>query len=281
MKGLGNMRESGEWWHQLLGDTFPSVESLCQGFNEFLHALTSSFTPLPASVSGRVEERSSPVPQEFLVTPRIAYNAVHCIKLKKSAGPDPVPNLVWKEYAFELSPVVSDLYSSLTVGYIPDILKESLVHPVPKCSPPKSITDDLRPITLTSQLAKVLEGFALDSLFQQIVNKLDHKQFSIAGESTVQALVYFLHTILESLDRGENYIHVIFADFSKGFDLVDHNVLMSELELLGVHICLRNWIGAFLTSKPQRIANNGFVSTPVFPHEGSHHCSSLYWRIDW
>ena len=53
------MTESGEWWHQLLGDTFPSVESLCEGFNEFLHGLTSSFTPLPASVSGRVEECSS------------------------------------------------------------------------------------------------------------------------------------------------------------------------------------------------------------------------------
>ena len=107
----------------------PSLESLCQGFNEFLHGLTYSFTSLAASVSGRVEEGSSPVPQEFLVTPRIAYNALRCIKLKKSAGPDPVPNLVWKEFAFELSPEVCDLYnSSLTVGYIPDILKESLVH---------------------------------------------------------------------------------------------------------------------------------------------------------
>ena len=79
------------------------------------------------------------------MTSRIAYKALRCIKLKKSAGPDPVPNLVWKEFAFELSPVACNLYnSSLTVGYIPDILKESLVHPVPKCSPPKSITDDLR-----------------------------------------------------------------------------------------------------------------------------------------
>ena len=188
------------------------------------------------------------------MTSRIAYDALRCITLKKSVGPDPVPNVAWKEFAYELSPVVCDLYnSSLKAGYIPDILKEPLVHPVPKCSPPKSITDDLRPITLTSQLAKVLEGFALDSLFQQIVSKLGHKQFPIAGESTLPALVYFLHTILESLDRGENYIRVFFADFAKGFDLVDRNVLISELELLGVHICLRNWIGAFLTSRPQRV----------------------------
>ena len=84
----------------------------------------------------------------------------------------------------------------------------------------------------------------------------------------MQALVYFLHTILESLDRGENYILVFFADFSKGFDFVDRNVLDSELELLGVHICLRNWIGAFLTSRPQRVTINGTVYTPVFPHGG-------------
>ena len=146
------------------------------------------------------------------------------------------------------------------MGYLPDFLQESLVHAVPKCSPPKSITDDLRPITLTSQLAKVLEEFTLDSLFQQIVNKFDHKQFSIAGKSTVQALVYVLHTILESLDQGENYIR----DFSKAFDLVDHNVLISELELLGVHICLKNWIDAFLTSRPLCVMINGIVSIPTW-----------------
>lgn len=171
---------------------------------------------------------------------------------------------MWKEVAFEISPVVCDLYnSSLTVGCI---LIES---PVTKCSPPKFITNDLRAITLTSQVAEVLDGFSLDSL-QEIVNKLGHEQFSIDGKSTVQALVYFLHTILESLDQGENYIRVFFADFSKGFDLVDHNVLISELELLGhvVHICLSNWIGAFLTSRPQRVTINGIVSTPVFPPGG-------------
>ena len=143
------------------------------------------------------------------MTPRIAYNALRCMKLKKSAGPDSFLNLVWKAFAFELSPVVCNLYNSLlTVGYVPDLLKESLVHPLLKRSPPKSNTDDLRPITLTSQSAKVLEGFSLDSLFQQTVNKLHHKQFSIASKSTMQALVYFLNIMLESLDPGENDIYV-------------------------------------------------------------------------
>ena len=54
-------------------------------------------------------------------------------------------------------------------------------------------------------------------------------------KSTSQALVYFLHTILAELNRGENYVRIFFADFSKGFDLVDHNVIMRALKLLGVN----------------------------------------------
>ena len=66
----------------------------------------------------------------------------------------------------------------------------------------------------------------------------------------MQALVYFLHTILESLDRGENCIRVFFADFSKDFDLVDDNVLISELEFPGVHMLVASakCITAFLHS---------------------------------
>ena len=66
--------------------------------------------------------------------------------------------------------------------------------------------------------------------------------------------------------NGDDYIHVFFADFSKGFDLIDHHVFITEL--LGVHICLRNWIGAFLTSRRQPVTINGIVSPPVFPYGG-------------
>lgn len=74
-----------------------------------------------------------------------------------------------------------------------------------------------------------MEGFTLNSLSKQVKDKLDLKQFSINGKSTVQALVYLLHNILATLDRRDNYAHIFFADFSKGFDLVDHNAPTEEL----------------------------------------------------
>ena len=108
---------------------------------------------------------------------------------------------------------------------------ESLVTPLPKCSPPKCIKNDLRPVTLTSQLAKIFEGFTLAPLLNQVIDKIDLKQFALPGRSTTHALVYLLNCILEALDNSHCYARILhlFTDFIKGFDLVDHSVLVSEL----------------------------------------------------
>jgi hypothetical protein len=98
------------------------------------------------------------------------------IKTTKSLGPDMFPNKILRTFAFELAPVISDIFnSSMTQGTFPKALKRSIVVPVPKVSPPKSIEDDLRPISLTSQIAKVMEDCTLDKLFPEVVNKFDNK----------------------------------------------------------------------------------------------------------
>ena len=50
----------------------------------------------------------------------------------------------------------------------------------------------------------------------------------------MHALTYILHLALEALDRGNNYVRIFLADFSKGFDLVDHHALVKEFQLLKV-----------------------------------------------
>ena len=55
-----------------------------------------------------------------------------------------------------------------------------------------------------------------------------------------------------------------FADFGKGFDLVDHCALLKELQVMNVHSAIIRWIGAFLTQRPQRCRIAGSLSSPVF-----------------
>ena len=50
--------------------------------------------------------------------------------------------------------------------------------------------NDLRPVSLTCQIAKVTEGFTLSWILSSILDRIDSKQFAVAGKSTKQALVY-------------------------------------------------------------------------------------------
>ena len=108
----------------------------------------------------------------------------------------------------------------------------------------------------------------LAPLFNQVIDKIDLKQFALPGRSTTHALVYLLHCILEALDNSYCYARILFTDFSKGFDLVDHSVLVSKLRDLGVHEALIRWIGAFLTGRSQQVKIGSALSNSVIPRGG-------------
>ena len=58
-------------------------------------------------------------------------------KIENTPGPDAIPNIIWKSFAFELAPVVADLYNaSLCEGFLPSILKRASLCPIPKVHPP-------------------------------------------------------------------------------------------------------------------------------------------------
>ena len=169
------------------------------------------------------------------------------------------PNKILKAVAHEIAPVITDIYnSSIIQGVFPMNLKRSIVIPIPKVSLPHSVEEYLRPISLTPQISKVMEGFTLTKLFSQIESQLDTKQFALPKKSTTRALVYLLHSILSPLENGSCSARLFFEDFKKGFDLVDHNFIIRKLENLGVHPVMVRWIKAFLSNREQcvRIGNS-------------------------
>ena len=176
---------------------------------------------------------------------------------------------VLKDFAQELAPVVKDIYNtSLTEGYFPDALKASMLNPIPKLSPPQQIEMDLRPIALTCTLAKVLEGFTQDHLITQVSNLIDPRQFPHAGHSTTDALVYLLQAVYEAVDTGNCGARLFFADYSKGFDMIDHSVLIEELRKMHVHPVLVNWITVFLCNRTQAVTIENVISEWKTPKGG-------------
>ena len=197
IKALGGLSSEQSSFYQLLSEENPDFTALAESYNDFLVSLTAHFEPLVCCQQIEGIE----VPDDFLVNPGQVYSALRCIKIAKSPGPDDIPNKLLKTFAFELAPVISDIYNaSMLQGTFPSKLKRMFVVPIPKVSPPNTIEEDLRPISLTSQVAKIMEGFTLESLLSQIMDKLDPKQFGLPKKSTTQALVYLMHQIHSALD---------------------------------------------------------------------------------
>ena len=65
------------------------------------------------------------------------------------------------------------------------------------------------------------------------------------------------------------YVRMFFSDFSEGFDLVDHNVVLYDLDNLDVDTHLVRWIAAFLTETNQRVREGTALSPPIWVYGGT------------
>ena len=81
------------------------------------------------------------------------------LNTSKTCGPDRTPARLVNEFAFELAEPLTFIFNeSLTSGIVPAIWKDSYITPIPKIPLPES-KGDIRPISLTSILSKILEDF--------------------------------------------------------------------------------------------------------------------------
>ena len=262
LKSLTGQDIKQEWYHQFLCDDL-DMKSLTNKINDMFLSITEDFQPLPP-LKGKTQ-----VPTDLLATVEEVQLALKQIKVCKSVGPDNIPNIVLKEFAPELAIVIQDIYNqSLIESYVPQLLRCSIISPIPKETPPQSMETDLRPISLTCTLAKVMEDLFCKRFLPQLEGKVDKYQFARKGMSTTDALISFLQPIFEAIDKGDNIARIFFTDFSKGFDRVDHNVLMANLQKLNVHPALSNWVSAFLSNRMQATRIAGVLSDWKSPNGG-------------
>ena len=73
------------------------------------------------------------------------------------------------------------------------------------------------------------------------------------GASTMDALVEMIHRWSEATDKLYHYVRVALLDFSKAFDLINHNTLLVKLKQYDLPLHIRRWIATFLLDKPNKL----------------------------
>ena len=88
---------------------------------------------------------------------------------------------------------------------------------------------------------------------------VDQFAFKPTG-STTAALVELLHHVYSMFNQGNGYVRCVLVDFSKVFDVVNHEILLRELSTLGLSNPIFNWIADFLTGRSQAVKIGDIIS---------------------
>ena len=106
---------------------------------------------------------------------------------------------------------------------------ESFLIPIHKKGPKHQI-ENYRGIAKLSAIPKIFEKIVKDKI---LICIFPHQHGFLAGKSTITNLVSFTKYVLDSIEAGYQ-VDVIYTDFSKAFNKVDHNILIGKLSNLGI-----------------------------------------------
>ena len=192
------------------------------------------------------------------ITKEDVTDALNKLNISKSPGPDLIHPRILRELAVELGDPLKRLFDkSVTDGKLPTKWKLAEVRPIFKKGN-KSQPGNYRPVSLTSVVCKLLEGFIRDALYKHLVNNelLSVDQYGFCtGRSCMTQLLVTIGYWMESLDNDVP-VDAVYLDFSKAFDTVPHKRLLTKLEGYGVTGNILKWIKDFLHEREQYVSIN-------------------------
>lgn len=151
---------------------------LAEELNNFFLSVNADIPALDLCYLPSFLPATEPLP---IIQPYEVCKKIAMLNSCKATGPDKIPSRILNEFAFELAEPVTHIFNvSLSSGIFPHSWKRSEIIPIPKIQP-VAADEDLRPISLTPCLSKVLEDFVVKWLIADVGDKIDPQQF---GTST-------------------------------------------------------------------------------------------------
>ena len=218
-------------------------------------------------IEGPVDEQGlpgSPIMSGVTITTDTVVEAIKELSSHTAPGPDKFPAIMLKKCSRSLAPVMAELWqASIQTGDIASIFKQQSIVPIYK-KDNKSSPANYRPVSLTSQLIKVLERVIRRQMvnFVEENNLLSPDQHGFrSNRSCLSHLIQHIEDVLDDLENGNN-ADVLYLDYSKAFDKVCHLTLLQKLSNYGIRGDLLDWIRSFLVGRTQSVIVDGVTSNP-------------------
>ena len=104
-----------------------------------------------------------------------------------------------------------------------------------------------------------MESILRDAIVEHLaVNKilLPSQHGFMKSKSCLTNLLEYLETLTRLVDEGHS-VDIVFCDFSKAFDKVPHQRLLTKMQAHGIQGKLLKWVEEWLKDRKQRVVLNG------------------------
>lgn len=214
----------------------------------------------------------SPNDDDIFLDDAFILNELIKINIKKGAGPDGIHLIILRKCAKALLLPLKIIFNdSLANGSFPDTWKRSSVTPIFKKGARSNI-ENYRCIAKLPTIAKFFEHLVNIKLIQLVQGEISQLQHGfMKGRSTTSNLMEFTHYAYDGLNSGAQ-IDVLYTDFSKAFDRVDHGTLIRKLRGFNIPTKMIIWLQSYLSNRTQYVRFGGsdsidFKATSGVPKE--------------
>ena len=200
--------------------------------------------------------------ENITVTKKQVTEKIENLKKTNSCGPDGITNLILHTFKNEVAGPLTKIFNkSLSSGTVPEDWKYANVTPIFKKGS-KGKAENHRPIALTSVPCKILESLIKDIIVDHLDmhNLIKSSQHGFRkGRSCTTNLLDFLEKVIKNVDQNIP-MDIIYLDFSKAFDKVAINKLISKIVSMNIKGSILEWIKSWLRGRKQRVVLNGKYS---------------------
>ena len=119
--------------------------------------------------------------------------------------------------------------------------------------------NDYRPISLLSHFDQILE----DILYKMLISFLERNQILYCHKHGFRKYNSVATEFIKYLLGGNHYVKGILIDLKKGFDTVDHEILLNELDYYGIRGHANESFRSYLTNRCQYIVVNYVNSSEI------------------
>jgi hypothetical protein len=246
------------------GHLVSESDEMCVLLNEYFGSVftTENITDELPEVKCLFDKDKSHMLSKIVLSKDIVATKLHKLRINKAPGVDGiVPRLLTENADILCTPLLYIFKKSMENGRVPNDWRKANVTAIFKKGD-KASPCNYRPVSLTSQVCKVLESLIRDSILDHVreYNLIRETQHGfLRKRSCLTNLLEFLETVSNYVDQGYP-IDVIYLDFQKAFDKVPHKRLMLKIEALGIIGEVYNWIEDWLKDREQRVVLLGSSS---------------------